>query len=170
MHYPSEMDLFENVEPEPENQSDWQQSGEPFASVETKFDNFKVAFDGIDLHPMATHLLFFDTVGHMRDEHTTARGKDCIPQDHIHALKRALASEGVSEGMILMNGGTDHVEHAKFHIGQLNPVIAFKSIGGASELVARMIEIHAQIKDHARYEEELRQEREDVQKAEDELS
>ena len=106
MHYPSEADLLPN-------NFDQGEARDPFDSLDQKYKDFQQRFDGIDLHPNATHLLFFDTLGHRCEEHVKARGRDYIPHDHIHALRRALFLEGVSEGVILMNGGMDEVEQKR---------------------------------------------------------
>ena len=95
---------------------------------------------GVDISPCATHLLFFDTVGAHREVHSQAHSLDQLPHDHIAALKRAMGAQGVSEGMIMMNGGTQELQRAQDVVSQLNPCIAFKSIGGASDLMARIFQ------------------------------
>ena len=150
MHYPSSFNLQKEETP---------------AELLYRHMQFQDKFDGIDLHPNATHLLFFDTGGHNHEQHMKGHTDVKLPHDHVHALKQALREQGVAEGMLLVNGGLHELNRAKHYVSQLNPVITFKSVGGASELMARTFQQDQRHREDELWRAELREEYLDIDKA-----
>ena len=68
------------------------------------------------------------------------------------------AAQGISEGMLMMHGDEAEMNKAAHFVAQLNPVMAFKSIGGASELMARIFELEKEKKEEEEFEKEIREE------------
>ena len=130
---------------------------------------------GIDIHPRATHLLFFDTEGYHGPStgpswhSSSALGAEQQPHDHIDDLKAEMKRQGVSEGLILMNGGQTEFAAAARMVSQLNPVIAMKNIGGASELMAHLFQTEVWERQGGRERRWLLEEKRDVQQAQAEL-
>jgi hypothetical protein len=155
VHYPATADLH--------RQPDW------FDRTSTEMKDL-----GIDIHPRATHLLFFDIDGHHGATtdpswHSSGFGAHLQPFDHIDTLKQAMKAQGVSEGMVLMNGGLNEFAAAAHMISQLNPVIVLKNVGGASELMAHLFQKEAEVKREAMERRWLEEEEKDVIDADAEL-
>lgn len=99
--------------------------------------------DDVMLHPRTTHLLFWETKGTIRDaDGGGAEGAQCLPWKEIDALQSHLSSLGVVEGAVVCNGGMSDFKHAMSLVKQskCSPVLAVKSVGGASEKVASVFE------------------------------
>eukprot|EP01046_Picozoa_sp_COSAG06_P014161 COSAG06_NODE_871_length_11856_cov_6.434039_1_plen_960_part_10 len=129
---------------------------------------------GIDIHPQVTHLIFFDVDGHHGSAsdpswHSSGFGAGLEPHGHISALKSAMQAEGVAEGMLMMGGDPRDLRRAQSIVSCLNPVVVFKSIGGASEVMARVFQKERKSRDKHKLEDMIREERQDVQLAEQAL-
>lgn len=149
-HYPSLSDLQMNA---------------TFKRIDVKLDLLKDL--GTDISPCASHLLFFDTSGTHCEVHEQAYTHEHRPHDHIAALKQAMAAQGVSTGgLIMMNGDGKEMQRAQHAVSQLSPVVAYKSIGGASDLMARIFQIGALKKKEDDLAAEMREEVKDVEEAE----
>eukprot|EP01043_Picozoa_sp_COSAG02_P072506 COSAG02_NODE_13691_length_1361_cov_1.803487_2_plen_143_part_01 len=140
-----------------------------YDTLKSNLRKFQTEFDGIDLHPSATHLVFFDTAGHARGKHSNGLVNAALPYDHIHALKQALINRGAAEGLVLMNGGLQEVNLAMHYVSQLNPVVSFKNVGGASELVARIFQQEQKDRKEREWTEVQGEEHKDVEKAQQEV-
>eukprot|EP01043_Picozoa_sp_COSAG02_P049043 COSAG02_NODE_4887_length_4863_cov_3.936818_4_plen_313_part_00 len=65
-----------------------------------------------------------------------------MPWNKIDDLRDQLTSrQGAAEGLLLMNGSQTDFNRAAAFIAHSNPVISFKTCGGASELLSRMIDL-----------------------------
>ena len=60
--------------------------------------------------------------------------------------------------MLMMHGDEAEMNKAAHFVAQLNPVVALKSIGGASELMARIFELEKEKKEEEEFEKEIREE------------
>ena len=65
----------------------------------------------------------------------------------------------------MMHGDEAEMNKAAHFVAQLNPVVALKSIGGASELMARIFELEKIKKANEEFEKEIREEERDLEDA-----
>ena len=65
----------------------------------------------------------------------------------------------------MMHGDEAEMNKAAHFVAQLNPVVALKSIGGASELMARIFELEKIKKANEEFEKEVREEERDLEDA-----
>jgi hypothetical protein len=84
------------------------------------------------LHPRATHLIFY--------EQRVFTGKGKNPWNSINMLHDYLDEQGVSQAVMLVNGSHRTFEHGRLAVARSFPVMALKSVGGASELLAQKFE------------------------------
>ncbi len=69
-------------------------------------------------------------------------GGQVLPWNKVDDLRDQLTSrQGAAEGLLIMNGGQTDFNRAAAFIAKSNPVISFKTCGGASELLSRMIDL-----------------------------
>eukprot|EP01048_Picozoa_sp_COSAG05_P006728 COSAG05_NODE_450_length_9731_cov_41.140201_2_plen_1168_part_00 len=76
---------------------------------------------GVLLHPHATHFVFYEARNVERE---------------VDKLKSQLRQQGVAEGHLLVNGNENALTTTMEAVARSKPVIAIKSVGGASEAMA----------------------------------
>jgi hypothetical protein len=94
------------------------------------------------LHPRMTHLLLWQAPGTQIREGDSKDPHECLPWSAVDALHAHLSSLGVAEGAIVVNGNLSDFKHTVSLVRKdvLSPVIAVKSVGGASEKVVSVFE------------------------------
>lgn len=82
----------------------------------------------------------------LQEEKGAARdGGQMLPWNKVDELRDQLTDkQGAAEGLLLMNGNHTDFSRAAAFIAKSNPVIAFKTVGGASEQLSRMIDLRVQ--------------------------
>lgn len=87
------------------------------------------------LHPHATHFIFFEEKGFARG------GGQVLPWNAVDEFRNELTEvQGSAEGLLILNGDQTDFNRAAATIAQSNPVIAFKTCGGASEQLSMLID------------------------------
>lgn len=90
----------------------------------------------ISIHPNSTHLIFWDVKGNRRG------GGQNLPWTEIDNFHDYLSSTlGIAEGCLLVNGDQADLNNSTSFVSKGIPVIAVKSVGGASEFLAQQFEM-----------------------------
>ena len=131
--YPSEDDTYPNL---PDIQGNcYDKDGKQISVAEwVKMKCAGIGERDIAIHPKATHLIFWDLPG------TRRGGGQCIPWTEVDKLHGYLNTIGVAEGCLLCNGDQTDLNNATSFVAQSTPVLAIKSVGGASEFLAQLFE------------------------------
>ena len=131
--YPSEAHLFPNLNDIQGSVKDADGNNVSVAEyVQSKCES--IGHRDISIHPVATHLIFYDMKGSRR-----GGGQD-LPWYEIDKLHSFLLSEGVSQGTIICNGDQTDLQSAQGAVSHSTPVISFKSVAGASEFLSQLFE------------------------------
>jgi hypothetical protein len=88
----------------------------------------------ITLHPRTTHLIFWDSVGTQRN------GGQHLPWTEVDKFHEYLSEIGIAEGSLICNGDRTDITATLEKVKKSSPVIAVKTVGGASEKVAQFFE------------------------------
>jgi hypothetical protein len=92
--------------------------------------------DDVPLHPHASHFIFWDTKG----QPSKTKTGQWLPWDRLKKLEDYLSKQGIMEGVILANGDKADFDVCARHTERSNPVVTFKSTGGAAEVLAQEFE------------------------------
>jgi hypothetical protein len=100
--------------------------------VRSKCD--EISDTDVTLHPRTSHLLFWQAKGSKRN------GGVYLPWNNVDDLHNYLGSIGIAEGALACSGDMQDLQDIAALVKRCSPVIAVKSVGGASERIAHAFE------------------------------